>query len=197
MISALLSKFAQQLNLLALLRAIAIAVLLLGANAANANDSPPPQAPVLNDSELALQLEQLKSQVLKLNRDLFILEEDLLFPASTQLAVFVSVDVGRFFRLDGAELKIDGQDRVGFLYTERQRHALEQGGIQRLYLGNIKTGQHQLTAIFSGTDREGRPVERAISHQFNKEDDAVMLELKITDVESNLRAKVQVEQWQL
>ncbi|MCW8832332.1 MAG: AraC family transcriptional regulator, partial [Colwellia sp.] len=80
-------------------------------------------------SELSKEVQQLKSQVLQLNRELFILEEDLLFPASTQIAIFVSVDIGRFFKLDSVEVKINEQDIAGFLYTDRQRIALEQGGI--------------------------------------------------------------------
>jgi hypothetical protein len=146
---------------------------------------------------LASELEDIKSQVLKLNRDLFILEEDLLFPASTQIAVFVSVDVGRFLKLDSVELKIDDNNVSGFLYTERQRKALEQGGIQRIYLGNIKMGPHLLTAIFTGNDAEGRTVQRAISHNFDKTDETVMIELKVEDSESSYRADIKVEQWVL
>ncbi len=146
---------------------------------------------------LASELENIKSQVLKLNRDLFILEEDLLFPASTQIAVFVSVDIGRFLKLDSVELKIDDNNVSGFLYTERQRKALEQGGIQRIYLGNIKTGPHLLTAIFTGNDAEGRTVQRAITHNFDKADETVMIELKVEDNESSYRADIKVEQWAL
>ena len=146
---------------------------------------------------LASELENIKSQVLKLNRDLFILEEDLLFPASTQIAVFVSVDIGRFLKLDSVELKIDDNNVSGFLYTERQRKALEQGGIQRIYLGNIKTGPHLLTAIFTGNDAEGRTVQRAITHNFDKTDETVMIELKVEDNESSYRADIKVEQWAL
>jgi len=146
---------------------------------------------------LSTELEDIKKQVLKLNRDLFILEEDLLFPASTQVAVFVSVDIGRFFKVDSVELKINDKDVAGFLYTERQRMALEQGGIQRVYLGNLKEGKHQLTAIFTGMDSEGRTTQRAITHQFEKDDDVVMIELKIEDNESNYRASINVEEWVL
>jgi len=146
---------------------------------------------------LSTELENIKKQVLKLNRDLFILEEDLLFPASTQVAVFVSVDIGRFFKVDSVELKINDKDVAGFLYTERQRKALEQGGIQRLYLGNLKVGKHQLTAIFTGFDSEGRTTQRAITHQFEKDDDVVMIELKLEDNESNYRANINVEEWVL
>lgn len=148
-------------------------------------------------SELNKELQQLKSQVLQLNRELFILEEDLLFPASTQVAIFVSVDIGRFFKLDSVEVKINEQDVAGFLYTDRQRIALEQGGIQKLYLGNIKTGTHQLTAIFIGLDNEGRSIKRAAQYTFEKAEDAVMLELKLVDNTSNYRTQVVVEQWVL
>ena len=150
-----------------------------------------------NNSELSNELESIKQQVLMLNRELFILEEDLLFPASTQVAIFVSVDIGKFFTVDSVELKIDEQDVAGFLYTERQRKALEQGGIQGLYQGNLKKGPHELTAIFTGYDSDTRPVKRAVNYAFVKEDDAVMLELKIEDQTKNYQAQVVVEEWLL
>ncbi|WP_211185231.1 AraC family transcriptional regulator [Thalassotalea algicola] len=162
-----------------------------------ANDEGPANANNESNSNLSSALEDIKSQVLKLNRELFILEEDLLFPASTQVAVFVSVDVGRFFTIDSVELKINEKNVTGFLYTERQRKALEQGGIQQVYLGNLKVGQHQLTAIFTGEDAEGRAAQRAVTHQFEKDDETVMIELKVTDNTSTYRADVQVEQWVL
>jgi hypothetical protein len=150
-----------------------------------------------SSSELAQQLEQLKSQVLQLNRELFILEEDLLFPASTQVALFVSVDTGKFFAIDSIEVKINDKDVAGFLYTKRQREALEQGGIQKLYLGNLKIGQYQLTAIFTGVDPEGRMVKRATEYQFKKDDETLMIELKIMDDTKTYRSQVVVEEWVL
>jgi len=150
-----------------------------------------------SNSELSKELQTLKSEVLQLNRELFILEEDLLFPASSQIAIFVSVDIGRFFKLDSVEVKINEQDVAGFLYTDRQRIALEQGGIQKLYLGNIKTGTHQLTAIFIGLDKESRSVKRAVNYSFDKSEDALMLELKVVDNTSNYQAEVVVEAWEL
>lgn len=146
---------------------------------------------------IANDIEQIKKEVLKLNRELFILEEDLLFPASTQVAVFVSVDIGRFFTLDSVELKLNDEEVAGFLYTKRQRESLEQGGIQQLFKGNLKTGQHELTAIFIGVDHEKRTVKRAVSYQFEKEDDAVMIELKMEDNTRKLQAEVNVEEWSL
>lgn len=148
-------------------------------------------------NQVANEIEDIKKEVLKLNRELFILEEDLLFPASTQVAVFVSVDIGRFFTLDSVELKLNDDEVAGFLYTERQRISLEQGGIQRLFQGNLKTGQHELTAIFIGLDAEKRTVKRAVTYQFKKEDDAVMIELKLEDNTRNFRTEVLVEEWVL
>ncbi len=70
-----------------------------------------------------------------LNRDLFILEEELLFPANTQVAVFVSLDVGEFFALDALELKLDGKQVSSYLYTEREVEALHRGGVsQNIYI---------------------------------------------------------------
>ena len=55
-------------------------------------------------------VQSLKKQLIDLNRDLFKLEEELLYPASTQVAVFVSVDVGTFFALDAVTLEIDDKE---------------------------------------------------------------------------------------
>lgn len=153
------------------------------------------KADVAQSDDLTAQLENLKSQVLQLNRELFILEEDLLFPASTQIALFVSVDTGTFFAIDSVEVKINDKEVAGFLYTERQRKALEQGGIQKLYLGNLKMGEHQLTAIFTGIDTEGRMVKRAAEYLFEKDDDSLMIELKVVDNTASNRSEVIVEEW--
>lgn len=149
----------------------------------------------VTNSELANDIERLKDEVIKLNRELFILEEDLLFPASTQVAVFVSVDIGRFFTLDSVELKLNGKNVAGFLYTDRQRIALEQGGIQQLFQGNVKSGMHNITAIFIGVDGDKRQVKKAKTYQFEKEDDAIMIELKLEDDTNKYQTIVNVEEW--
>jgi hypothetical protein len=86
------------------------------------------------------QIQGLKKDVVDLNKDLFVLEEELLFPANTQVAVFVSMDVGDFFALDSITLKIDNREVGDYLYTPREVAALLKGGVQRLYLGNLKSG---------------------------------------------------------
>jgi len=130
---------------------------------------------------IAKQLQKLKREVIALNRDLFVLEEDLLFPSSTQVAVYLSMDVGTYFKLDSVELKIDDEVVTSYLYTDRQIDALYRGGVQRLHIGNLSQGEHQISAFFVGIGPENREYKRATSFTFNKIVDSKALELNITD----------------
>lgn len=135
------------------------------------------------EQELSIkdEIAALKKQVIALNRDLFILEEDLLYPASTQVAVYLAMDVGQYFQLDSIELKIDGNSTTHYLYTEKQLNALYKGGVQRLYLGNVSQGEHEITAFFIGTGPNKREYKRATTAKFIKTQDAKAIELKIVD----------------
>ena len=94
------------------------------------------------------EMEEVKKTLLTLKRDLVILEEDLLFPASSQLAVFLSMDVGEFFQLDAVSLKVNGKEVTHHLYTNKQVDALYRGGVQKLFIGNVKQGKNRVTAFF-------------------------------------------------
>lgn len=152
--------------------------------------------PLRAEQPLAEQVESLKEQVVQLNRDLFILEEDLLFPASTQVAVFVSLDVGEFFTLDGVELTIDGERIAASLYTERQVDALRRGAIQRLYIGNLKNGGHEITALITGTGPQQRDYRRGATITIDKGSDAKMVELQIVDDSASQQPQFRFVEWQ-
>ena len=141
------------------------------------------------------QLEQLKQQAIALNRELFILEEELLFPPQTQLAVFVSVDAGSFFRLDSIQLKLNDESIDAHLYTASELDGLQRGAIQPLYKGNTRAGEHTLTAVFVGKGPQDRDYRRDISHRFTKADDAMLLELKISDSSADYQPDFSVEVW--
>ena len=141
-------------------------------------------------------IQSLKKEVMKLNRDLFILEEELLFPTSTQIAVFLSTDVGNYFKLDSVQLKIDDKVITNYLYTKQEREALSRGGVQRLYIGNIKKGKRELVAIFKGPGPNGREYRRATSHVFEKGSGTKYIELKITDVSRKLQPEFVVKEWE-
>ena len=145
---------------------------------------------------LDTKVQDLKKEVKSLNRDLFILEEELLFPSSTQLAVFVSVDVGNFFRLDSIQLKIDNKIVANHLYTRRELEALSRGGVQRLYLGNVKSGDHELVAIFSGPGPNNREYRRGTTLKFKKTSSAKYMELKIIDSSGKLQPEFVVKEWE-
>jgi hypothetical protein len=134
-----------------------------------------------SQQNLADQIETLKQAMVNLNRDLFILEEDLLFPSSTQVAVYLSMDVGEYFGLDAVEIRVNGEVKTYYLYTERQVNALYRGGVQRLYVGNVNQGDHELTAYFVGIGPENREYKRAVSVKFTKDEDPVALELSVID----------------
>jgi hypothetical protein len=142
------------------------------------------------------QVQDLKKQTVALNRDLFILEEELLFPANTQVAVFVSVDVGDFFALDSITLKIDNREVSDYLYTPREVSALLKGGVQRLYVGNLKSGQHELVAFFNGKGPHNRDYRRAASIKFEKGVGAKYLELKITDRQHAQQPEFEIKDWE-
>ncbi len=141
------------------------------------------------------QIQSLKKEILDLNRDLFILEEELLFPANSQVTVFLATDVGELFQLDAVELKIDDRTVSSYLYTGREVDALRRGGIQRLYVGNLPTGRHELVAIFTGKGPRGRDYRRATSLEFEKAPGPKYLQLTIVDSEAKLQPRFQVREW--
>jgi len=126
-------------------------------------------------------IEALKKEVLSLNRDLFILEEDLLFPSNTQFSVFLSLDSGVFFTLDSVQLKIDDKNIANHLYTERELAALKRGGVQRLYIGNLDSGEHEIVAIFTGIGPKGRDYRRGESIVIDKTTEPQFVEFIIAD----------------
>jgi hypothetical protein len=140
--------------------------------------------------------QSLKKAVLDLNKDLFLLEEELLYPSNTQVAVFVSMDVGEYFALDSIQLTLDGKDVSNYLYTEREVDALHRGGVQQLYLGNIKTGEHELVALFTGAGPHDRDYKRGASLTFAKNIGSKFVELQITDREIKLQPEFSVREWE-
>ncbi|HEY8052193.1 MAG: AraC family transcriptional regulator [Steroidobacterales bacterium] len=142
------------------------------------------------------EVQGLKKDAVDLNKDLFILEEELLFPANTQVAVFLSMDVGDFFALDAVQLRIDDKEVINYLYTPREVQALLKGGVQRLYVGNLKVGRHELVAYFNGQGPNDRPYKRGASLRFEKGVGAKYLELKINDKQQKLQPEFVIKDWE-
>ena len=153
---------------------------------------------VMAESEsesLNTQVQDLKQQVIELNRDLFILEEELLFPVNTQIAVFLSMNVGEFFQLDAVQLKLDDTVVTHYLYTDKQVDALHRGGVQRLFMGNLKSGEHELVAVFTGKGPKGREYKRGTTLIFEKSSQAKNVELKVVDATTSQQPEFSVKEW--
>jgi len=166
------------------------------ADAAPAAPAAPAAADAAGTRALDQQIQDLKKDVIDLNRDLFVLEEELLFPANTQVAVFVSMDVGDFFALDSISLKIDNREVANYLYTPREVGALIKGGVQRLYVGNLKAGGHELVALFNGKGPNDRYYRRGADLKFEKGVGAKYLEVKITDHARAQQPEFEIKDWE-
>jgi len=197
-------------------RSLVLLVIALGASvavtaqdaAAPATDAPAKTAPALSSSagpaaapagefqSLDQEVQALKKEVLDLNRELFVLEEDLLFPANTQVAVFVSMDVGEFFALDSVTLKLDNKEVANYLYTEREAQALLKGGVHRVYIGNLKAGDHELLALFTGQGPHVRDYRRGATIKLTKGVGAKYVELKISDRATKEQPEFIVKEWE-
>ena len=154
----------------------------------------PASAPVAGTLDGRIQ--DVKSDVIKLNRDLLVLEEELLFPANTQVALFVSMDVGKMFSLDSVQVKLDDKVVANYLYTALEVEALHRGGVQRVYLGNLKTGQHEIVATFTGKGPHERDYRRGANVKFDKTTEAKYIELRIQDSSGKLQPEFDVKLWQ-
>ncbi len=157
----------------------------------------PAQAGAPDDTRtLDQEVQGLKKDVIDLNKDLFVLEEELLFPANTQVAVFLSMDVGTFFTLDAVTIKIDNKEVTNYLYTAKEADALLKGGVQRVYLGNQKVGKHELVAFFNGKGPGALDYRRGATLNFEKGVGAKYLELKISDRVSKHQPEFIVKDWE-
>jgi hypothetical protein len=154
------------------------------------------EAAALEEGSLDAEIEALKKEVLSLNRDLFILEEDLLFPPNTQFSVFLSMDAGALFSLDSVQLKINDTNIANHLYTERELAALKRGGVQRLYIGNLPSGEHEIVAIFTGLGPKGRDYRRGESVVIEKTTEPQFVEFMIADDTSKEQPQFDVRVWE-
>ncbi len=179
-----------------------------------AADAPPPQLPPMRPAATApaaaapgpapagaaalldQRVQDLKAEVIRLNRDLLVLEEELLFPAGTQVAVFVSMDVGKLFELESVQIKLDDKVVGQHLYTAQEVQALHRGGVQRVFMGNLRAGSHRVDAFFTGRGPHERDYKRGTTLKFDKGSEPSYIELRIKDSQFKLQPEFEVKVWQ-
>jgi len=145
---------------------------------------------------LDTRVQQLKAEVIRLNRDLLVLEEELLFPAGTQVALFVSMDVGKLFELESVQIRLDDKLIANHLYTPQEVQALHRGGVQRVFVGNLKAGKHNIAAFFTGRGPHERDYKRGTTIEFDKGTEPRYIELRIKDKLAKLQPEFEVKVWQ-
>ena len=129
--------------------------------------------------DLDEQVQQTKSDVLSIAAEMNQLEEKLLYPSGTQVAIFVALAKGDEMRLDAVRLQIDGQLVAHYIYSAKELEALRKGGVQRIYVGNVATGDHQLNVLVDGKLKGGADFNRAEHFTFHKEVKPKLVELTI------------------
>jgi hypothetical protein len=115
------------------------------------------------------QVQEVKSDVLDIAQELNRLEETLLYPSGTQVAVFVELPPGEQMRLDAVRLQIDGQLVAHHIYSAKELEALRKGGVQRIYVGNVATGEHRLEVLVDGKVDGGADFSRTEHFTFRKD----------------------------
>ncbi len=114
------------------------------------------------------QVQEIKSDVLGIASELNQLEEKLLYPSNTQIAVFVSLASGETFRLDSVEIRLDGKPVAHHLYSFKELEALQKGGVQRIYTGNIQSGDHDFQVFVIGKTGEDADFQKSEQFKINK-----------------------------
>jgi len=114
------------------------------------------------------QVQEIKSDVLDIAAELGRLEERLLYPSNTQVAVFIALADGDELRLDAVQVTIDGDLVAHYIYSFKELEALQNGGVQRLYTGNVPTGDHQISVTYDGKLKSGKDVSRSEQFAFVK-----------------------------
>jgi hypothetical protein len=133
------------------------------------------------------QVQVIKSDVLNIAAELSRLEEKLLYPSNTQVSVFVSLAEGEDFRLDWVRIGIDGEPVAHHIYTFKELEALQKGGVQRIYTGNVPTGDHRLEVTIAGAFPGGSSLDGTRSFSFRKEVEPKLVGITLSGQESNIR----------
>jgi hypothetical protein len=130
------------------------------------------------------QVQEIKSDVLGIAAELDHLEETLLYPSNTQVSLFVSLAPEESFRLDSVQIQMDGKPVARHIYSFKELQALQKGGVQRIYTGNVATGQHQLDVTMVGKRSSGADVTETEHFTFSKEVGPKLVEIRLAGPDS-------------
>jgi hypothetical protein len=140
------------------------------------------------------QVQEVKSDVLSIAQELSRLEEKLLYPSGTEVAIFILLAKGDPVRVDAVRLQIDGQLVAHYIYSFKELEALRKGGVQRLYIGNVSTGDHQLEVLVDGKLEGGADFSHTEHFSFRKEVKPKLVGLTLAGPDSG-NAPIALGEW--
>ncbi|WP_227515508.1 hypothetical protein [Marinobacter salinus] len=141
------------------------------------------------------EIEQLRAAVAEHSAQVFALEQKLLHPADTRLAVFLTLDTRDSMDLDSVELFVDDTPVASHLYSEQERGSLEEGGIQQLYTGNLASGSHQLKTVVTARSANDHFVRREAVHRFQKQPGTLRLQVTLDARAPDYEPRVSFVEW--
>lgn len=185
------------MNVLSLILSIMLSLLVSTAYAENkpSASETAEQSAMEEVKALSNDIQKLKLDVISLNKNLLSLEENLLYPSSSKYSIFVSMNSGKYFTLEGVRLKLNGKWVTTHLYDAGDRMALARGGVHKLYVTNLSEGEHTATVFFTGLGPNATPFKRATELSFKKVRGQGFLEVSINDNGSIQEPEFSIKKW--
>ena len=135
------------------------------------------------------QVQDIKKDVLAISSELKLLEEKLLFPSNTQMSLFISVSKASQYTLDAVQIKIDDRPVAHHIYSFKEVGALQRGGVQRIYTGNLRTGDHKIDVTVNGSKQNSEQETNRSSFTINKGVGAKLVEISLGAGDSLIELK--------
>ncbi len=172
---------------------LACGLVLLGLASAAAGTDEGDQDPSF--TRIDREVQAIKQEMLDINRDLSLLEGELLYPPEHRLTVFLSVGSATTMDLDVLKIDLNGKSLVHHEYSDAEMEALRKGGVHKAYIGSIEKGEHVLQAQLSGTGRRDQVFDIVDSATFTKRQGTRYVELLVS--ESTLRGvpRLTIQSW--
>jgi len=137
------------------------------------------------------QVQEIKSDALSIAAELKVLEERLLFPSNTQVSIFVALAEGEEFRLDAVQVGINDGLAAHHIYSFKELEALQDGGVQRIYMGNLPSGAHELDVSIVGKMPNGKDYNHAERFSFDKGVEPALLGITLAPVSGKAAIQLQ------
>jgi hypothetical protein len=125
------------------------------------------------------QVQDIKKDVLGISTELSRLEEKLTYPPNTQISIFLAMAQADKIRPDAVKIRIDGKDAANYIYSVKELEALQHGGVQRIYAGNIRTGKHVLEVSSFGKTTSNTDYQQNAEFKFTKDVGAKLIAITI------------------